>query len=140
LYLAVILDLFSRRVVGRACTNGWSARWRWKCCTWHWRSGNLRRDCCTIRGIQYFSREDQQMPPQYGIRGDISRKGNCWDNAWRKASSPRSSSNWSARVGGTRELRLGAIFEYIEPFTIANCGTPLSVLAPEHNSNVVTMN
>jgi putative transposase len=62
LYLAVIIDLFSRWMVG------WS------------RSSNvmLRRP---FEYAQYASADYQQLLTACGLRGSMSRRGDCWDNA-----------------------------------------------------------
>ncbi len=83
LYLAVILDLFSRRVVG------WHLAPRLTCPlvlealhaavrTRHPRPGWLHH---SDRGSQYASRDYQAVLAQAGARCSMSRKGNCWDNA-----------------------------------------------------------
>jgi len=83
LYLAVVLDVGTRRVVG------WSLQ------------GTLQRAlvtsaldmalgtrpiapgliCHSDRGSQYGSADVQAMIERYQLRGSMSRKGNCWDNA-----------------------------------------------------------
>ncbi len=83
LYLAVVLDLFSRRVVG------WQLAPRLTCPlvlealqvalrTRHPRPGWLHH---SDRGSQYASRDYQAVLAQAGARCSMSRKGNCWDNA-----------------------------------------------------------
>ena len=83
LYLAVVLDLFNREVVG------WSIKPRM--------TTDLVTDALTMawfrrrpapgalfhsdRGSQYASHEFQCKLAAYGMRGSMSRKGNCWDNA-----------------------------------------------------------
>ncbi len=84
LFLAVVIDLFSRKVVG------WSMR------------GDLHRSVVidalemawyqrlpekgtlifhSDRGSQYASDDFRQLLDQHGIRPSMSRRGNCWDNA-----------------------------------------------------------
>lgn len=83
LYLAVVIDLFSRRVVG------WSMGSRMK--------SQLVSDALTMavwqrrpaagllvhsdRGSQYASQAYRQLLTSRGFVGSMSRKGNCWDNA-----------------------------------------------------------
>jgi putative transposase len=83
LYLAVILDLFSRRVIG------WSLSERLE--------RGIALDALKMalqdrrppqgllhhsdRGSQYASHEYQQLLAVHGIQSSMSRKGNCWDNA-----------------------------------------------------------
>ena len=84
LYLAVVLDLYSRKVIG-------------------WDMGTtLHRDLAlnalrmalgqrnfvagdllhhSDRGVQYASAEYRQLLREHGIVGSMSRRGNCWDNA-----------------------------------------------------------
>jgi transposase InsO family protein len=83
LYLAVVLDLFSRRVVGWAVAD-------------HMRT-ELVRDALTMainhrrpeagvihhsdRGSQYASHEYQALLKQEDMICSMSRKGDCWDNS-----------------------------------------------------------
>jgi len=84
LYLAIILDLFSRRIVG------WSLKDRLK--------KELVVDALEMahysrrptsglifhsdRGVQYASHEVRGQLEQYGFRQSMSGKGNCYDNAF----------------------------------------------------------
>ena len=83
LYLAAVIDLFSRKIVG------WSLKSHMQT--------NLVKDALTMaylrrrpgaglifhsdRGSQYCSHEFQQTLQQWQIRSSMSRKGDCWDNA-----------------------------------------------------------
>lgn len=83
LYLAVVIDLFSRKVVG------WSMSPRMK--------ASLVCDALTMalwqrkpkpglivhsdRGSQYVSHEYRKLLNDWRCVGSMSRKGNCWDNA-----------------------------------------------------------
>jgi Integrase core domain len=107
LYLAVIIDLFSRRVVGWSLSERlergialdalkMALQYR------HPPQGLLHH---SDRGSQYASHEYQQLLAVHGIQSSMSRKGNCWDNPWRKVLSPRSKSNWSIRASGVLELK-----------------------------------
>ena len=114
LYLAVVLDLFSRRVVG------WSMK------------PHMRRDLVidalrmawfrrqppsglifhSDRGSQYCSHDFQDALKAYGMRSSMSRKGDCWDN------SPTESLWGSLKVGrlyGRRfETRRAAMDEIVD--------------------------
>lgn len=83
LYLAVVLDLFSRRIVGwsmgaaitaelacRALEMAWQQRLPAKGLIFH-----------SDRGCQYASRSYTELLAGHGIKASMSRKGNCWDNA-----------------------------------------------------------
>jgi len=83
LYLAVVIDLYSRRIVG------WSMNKRI--------SRQLVMDALTMalwrrkpprglifhsdRGSQYCSHDFQNLLKKHGTLSSMSRKGDCWDNA-----------------------------------------------------------
>jgi transposase InsO family protein len=83
MYLAVIIDLFSRKVVG------WSLRERMTAdlvCEALDAAVRLRRPRRGLvfhsdRGSQYASAAFRRRLWRYGMRQSMSRKGNCWDNA-----------------------------------------------------------
>jgi len=82
LYLAAVMDLFSRKIVGWALES-------------HMReglilqalnmavSGRELKDTVihSDRGVQYRGNEYQAALEQHGLTCSMSRKGNCWDNA-----------------------------------------------------------
>ncbi len=83
LYLAVVIDLFSRKVVG------WSISSRMKAAIvcdaltmaiWQRRpkAGLIHH---SDRGSQYASHAFRKLLKKHGIQGSMSRKGDCWDNA-----------------------------------------------------------
>lgn len=83
LYLAVLIDLYSRRVVGWA--TGQHIDRHLVLRALHMAIG-LRRPARglihhTDRGSQYASRDYRQALEQAGIICSMSRKGDCWDNA-----------------------------------------------------------
>lgn len=83
LFLAVMIDLFSRKVIG------WSVSQK--------NNRELTRDCLlmgvlrrnppaglmhhTDRGVTYSADESRQLLAQYEMIATMSRKGDCWDNA-----------------------------------------------------------
>lgn len=83
LYLAAILDLFSRRVVGWAADEHIdekliSAALGQALSTRRPALGMLHH---SDRGAQYASSDYQAALKENGIVSSMSRKGNCWDNA-----------------------------------------------------------
>lgn len=83
LYLAVVIDLFSRKVVG------WSMSPRMRAslvcdalrmAIWQ-RKPKPGLTVHSDRGSQYASHTYRQLLTLYGCVGSMSRKGNCWDNA-----------------------------------------------------------
>jgi len=84
LYMVVILDLYSRQVVGWAMSDRLTANFVVKAlyqaigrrrpssgCTFHY----------TDRGVQYASSDFRDVLKAYSFIQSMSRKGNCYDNA-----------------------------------------------------------
>ncbi len=71
LYLAVVIDLFSRQVVGWAMSERMTRHRVIDALTMAW----FRRR--PAEGLIFHSDQGSQ----YAMRGSMSRKGNCWDNA-----------------------------------------------------------
>lgn len=83
LYLAVLLDLFSRQVVGWAMSDRMTKELALSAL----RMAVLKRRPArglvhhTDRGSQYACGAYRQLLSAHGIVASMSRKGNCWDNA-----------------------------------------------------------
>jgi putative transposase len=83
LYLAVILDLFSRAVVGWAM----HSRMKTDLVTDALKMALMRRKVRSLlllhsdQGSQYAAADYQNMLAAHNIQCSMSRKGNCWDNA-----------------------------------------------------------
>jgi putative transposase len=119
LYLAIVLDLFNREVVGWSIKPRMTADIVTDALTMAWfrrkpAPGVLHH---SDRGSQYASRVFQDKLTEYGMRCSMSRKGNCWDNA--------PTESWfnsfkNERVHGTRyatrRQATADAFEYIEVF------------------------
>jgi transposase InsO family protein len=85
LFLAVVVDLFSRRIVG------WSLRRDMRSelvvdalrMAWLQRSPDAKSELIfhSDRGSQYASSDFNQVLKECSIQPSMSRKGNCWDNA-----------------------------------------------------------
>lgn len=83
LYLAVVMDLFSRKIVG------WSMSSRMKAslvcnalnmAIWQ-RKPQQGLIVHSDRGVQYASKEYRQLLTRHHYIGSMSRKGDCWDNS-----------------------------------------------------------
>jgi len=83
LYLAVVLDLYSRAVIGWAMSERLTTELATQALTMAlWRrkpTGALLHH--SDRGIQYAAGDYQRLLAEHGIACSMSRKGNCWDNA-----------------------------------------------------------
>ncbi len=83
LYLAVVIDLYSRRVVGWRMSSRMKAQLVCDALTmalWQRRpkAGLIHH---SDRGSQYASKKFKRLLTAHEIKGSMSRKGNCWDNA-----------------------------------------------------------
>lgn len=119
LYLAVVLDLFNREIVGWSIKPRMTADIVTDALTMAW---FRRRPAPGLihhsdRGSQYASKAHRSKLAQYAMRCSMSRKANCWDNA------PAESffnSLKNERVHGTRyatrEQAIADLYDYIEVF------------------------
>jgi putative transposase len=119
LYLAVVMDLYSRMVVG------WQLRERMsrELVVDALQMGLTRRQVGGVlvhhsdRGSQYASGEFRRQLEHNGVLASMSRKGNCWDNAVAESffGSLKTELGNLGRYE-TREQARREIFEYIEVF------------------------
>lgn len=119
LYVAVVLDLFSRRIVGWAMRAQMTADLVTGALTMAlWRRGKPRELLHhSDRGSQYRSEQCQRLMAEYGVICSLSRSGNVWDNA---AMESFFSSLKTERTAGktyrTRDQARADVFDYIERF------------------------
>jgi transposase InsO family protein len=119
LYLAVVIDLFSRQVVGWSMDDSMKVKlvndallmaiWKRKPARgllWH-----------TDRGSQYASQSHRELLTLHGIKQSMSRQGNCWDNAVAESffHTLKTELIHHEQFKTRQEAKL-AIFEYIEIF------------------------
>ena len=83
LYLAAVLDLHSRKIVGWAMASAMPAA---LACAALQMAIVQRNPAPGLivhsdRGTQYASAEHRALLAKHGLVGSMSRKGNCWDNA-----------------------------------------------------------
>lgn len=119
LYLAVLLDLYSRRVIGWAMSNRLTVDLAEGALTMALANrtplGGLLHH--SDRGSQYAATRYQQVLVTHGITASMSRKGNCWDNACVESffGTLKRELVYHRRYV-TREEAKQDIFEYIEVF------------------------
>ena len=82
-YLAVVLDLYARRVVGWALSNKPDADLVIKALDMAYEQRGRPQGLLfhSDQGSQYGSRHFRQRLWRYRMRQSMSRRGNCWDNA-----------------------------------------------------------
>ncbi len=119
LYLAVVMDLFARKVVG------WSMKptlarelvidailmavWR--------RKPNGKVIVHSDQGSQYGSDDWLRFCQEHSLEPSMSRRGNCWDNAVVESFfSSLKKERIKKRLYKTRDLARADIFDYIEVF------------------------
>lgn len=119
LYLAIVMDLFNREIVGWSLKPRMTSEIVTDALTMAWfrkrpAPGLLHH---SDRGSQYASHAFQEKLRKYGMTCSMSRKGNCWDNA--------PTESWfnsfkNERIHGVRYAThadmKAASFEYIEVF------------------------
>ena len=135
LYLAVVLDLYSRKVVGWSMSERMTAALVCDAL----RMALFRRNrphgviIHTDRGSQYCSREHRALLDAHGLIASMSAKGNCYDNA------AMESWNHSLKVEAihgerlaTRDQAKAQVFDYIEVYYNRNrLHSTLGYLSPE---------
>lgn len=119
LYLAVVLDLFNREVVGWSIKPRMTAEIVIDALTMAWFRRRPARGLIhhSDRGSQYASHAFQSKLIAYGMICSMSRKGNCWDNA---VAESFFNNLKNERVHGmryaTRQEAITDLFDYIEVF------------------------
>lgn len=119
LYLAVVMDLFSRRIVGWSMQKTLSQQLTLDALHMAIQQRNPSGELLhhSDQGVQYACTAYQNVLKQFNIDCSMSRKGNCWDNA------PIESFFGTLKTElvhhesfQTRQQAKRAIFEYIEVF------------------------
>ncbi|MEF5483864.1 IS3 family transposase [Escherichia coli] len=119
LYLAVVVDLFSRKIIG------WSMQSRMTkdivlnallMAVWR-RNPEKQVLVHSDQGSQYTSHEWQSFLKSHGPEGSMSRRGNCHDNAVAESFFQLlKRERIKKKIYGTREEARSDIFDYIEMF------------------------
>ena len=85
LFLAVVIDLFSRQVVGWSLRADMTSSIVIDAMRMAWFSRHPSKQAGLMfhsdRGSQYASGAFRDVLKEYGINSSMSRRGNCWDNA-----------------------------------------------------------
>jgi putative transposase len=120
LFLAVVLDLFSRRVVGWSMQPQMTAQLVMDALTMAlWRRGKPKALLHhSDQGSQYTSEDFQRLLAHHGIACSMSRKGDCWDNAVVESffASLKKEHVYTKPRYRTRDEARADLFQYIEGF------------------------
>ncbi len=119
LYVATVIDLFSRRVVGWSMSAGMTAQLVTDALVMAiWRRG--KPDALlhhSDQGSQYSSEQFQRLLADNGITCSMSRAGNVWDNAPMESFfSSLKTERVAGKVYRTRDEAKADVFDYIERF------------------------
>lgn len=146
MYLAVIIDLFSRRIVGWGLQDRMSAS---LVCEALDAAVKLRKPPPGLifhsdRGSQYASKAFRRRLWRYRMQQSMSRKGNCWDNAVAESFFATLKKELVRNLAfETRASARSQVFEYIEVFynrqrahSLLGYETPTSFEACEGQSNI----
>jgi putative transposase len=119
LFLAVVLDLYSRRVVGWSMQPTMTAQLVLDALLMAlWRRGKPTELLHhSDQGSQYTSEDFQQLLTDQGITCSMSRRGDCWDNAAIESffSTLKTERTSRKRYASRDEVRAD-VFDYIERF------------------------
>ena len=116
-YLAIVLDLFNREVLGWSMSR--SLETRIVLDALHMAMRKVGPDAEVIfhsdRGVQYASKAYRNFLKNLNIKPSMSRKGNCYDNAYVESffSSLKKEKIYRVNPKTESEMKL-SVFEYIE--------------------------
>ena len=119
LYVAAVIDLFSRRVVGWSMSDGMTAQLVTDALTMAiWRRGKpVALLHHSDQGSQYTSEQFQRLMADNGVTCSMSRSGNCWDNAAMESFfSSLKTERIAKKLYRSRAQAKADVFDYIECF------------------------
>lgn len=134
LYLSIVLDVFSRKIVGWCMADQMTAALVEKalCMALQTRqpSGNLLHH--SDQGSQYTSASYQKLLSDANIQASMSRVGNCYDNALAESFFGTLKTECVTEQFPTRDIAHTTIFEYIEVwYNRQRLHSSLGYLSPE---------
>lgn len=133
MYLAIVVDLFSRQIIGwslqdhmrtQLCLDALEMAW--------WRrkkpKGVMHH---SDRGSQYASHDYQERLQTYGMEVSMSRKGNCWDNSPTERVFRTLKSEWLSRFNfQTKQSAKHAVWDYISYYNSKRSHSTLGYVSP----------
>lgn len=140
-YLAIVIDLFSRKIVGWALSTSMETTLvsRAFLSAYNKRQPSPRLMFHSDRGVQYTSKAFRLLLKERGVIQSMSRKGNCWDNAVVESFNGILKLEW---LYASKKMPLDihdvklAVFDYIEIFyNRARIHSTLGYLTPEEFEN-----
>ena len=119
LYLAVVIDLCSRKIVGWATSDSLAAELCVRALAMAVRERRPRQGVLhhSDRGVQYACDDYQGLLARHGLQPSMSRPGNCYDNAVTESFFGSLKTELVHHENyATREAARQSLFEYIEVF------------------------
>jgi putative transposase len=116
LYLAVVIDLFARKVIGWATSGSPNTDLTGKALSMAYEVRGGPKDVMfhSDQGCHYTSKQFRRLLWRYQITQSMSRRGNCWDNAPMERFFKSFKTEWMPTAGyrSSNEAKV-AITEYI---------------------------
>jgi transposase InsO family protein len=143
LYLATVIDLASRRVVGWASADHLRTDLVAEALT---DAVNRRRPAPGVvfhsdRGCQYTSAQYANLATDLGVKLSVGRKGQCWDNAVAESFFATIKTELiHRRTWPTRKAAISALFDYIEGwYNTRRRHSTLGYLSPAQYESTITV-
>ena len=115
-YLAIVLDLFSRKPIGWALSRSPDSELTKKALSMAYEARGKPNGVMfhSDQGCHYTSKSFRQLLWRYKIRQSMSRRGNCWDNAPMERFFRSLKTEWVPRMGyRSMEDAKGHILNYL---------------------------
>lgn len=118
LYLCVVLDLFSRKVVGWSMRTDLSSGLVTESLKMAYLNRKPPKNVLfhSDRGVQYASEIVRDKLSLFGFKQSMSRKGNCWDNACVESFFGTLKQEGCGKIFENQREAKAAVFDYIEVF------------------------
>ena len=121
LFLAVVIDLFSRQVIGWSLRQDMTRDIVIDALRMAWFKRHPSKQAGLMfhsdRGSQYASQDFRDVLTEYGITASMSRRGNCWDNAVAESFFSSLKKEWvRRRIYRSLEEARADLFNYIAMF------------------------
>ena len=133
MYLAIVMDLYSRRIVGwhldKRMTTSLISRALMK-------AYNLRQPAKGLifhsdRGSQYTSKSYQELLTSYGMRASMGSTGACWDNAVVERFFGSLKHDWILKVAQpTREHMRADVTQYMRYYNVERLHSASNDVSP----------
>jgi len=134
LYLATVIDLYSRMVIGWSMSSSMHTRFVLDAFTMALKRRGVPSDLVwhSDRGVQYASVAMRHLLKNHKIRCSMSGKGDCWDNAVAESFWSTLKTELLDETPATREDARKALFEFIEVwYNRQRIHSTLGYLTPE---------